>query len=86
MSNSTGLNQIKENDPNEIEIVCGTLLKILKNITDKPTDLSLRRISLESDEVLYNLMPYEGALAILFEIGFQEVIINISRIEKIVSL
>lgn len=71
---SVGLNKLKQNgDKNEIRIVCQTLLKIISKILDKPNESSLRKISLDSDDVLYNLMPYEGALETLFEMGFEEV-------------
>lgn len=70
---TSSLDLIKKNDPNEIKIVCETLLRILSNIQKSPNEAKLRKLSLESDDVLYNLMPYEGALEALFVIGFEEV-------------
>ena len=67
------LDTLKKNDPNEIKTVCETLLRILAKIQQNPFDLKSRTVLLESDDVLYNLMPFEGALEILFDIGFQEV-------------
>lgn len=74
----SSLKLITENNPNEVKIVCDTLLRILRSIHEKPNDVALRKVRLESDDVLYNLMPYEGALEALFVIGFEEVIEIIS--------
>lgn len=78
----SSLNTLKKLDANEIRIVCETLIKILSRIRDKPYDVAARLVPLESDDVLYNLMPYEGALEILFDIGFEEVILLKNKLEE----
>ena len=70
---TSSLDLIKKNDPNEVKIVCETFLRILSNIQKSPNEAKLRKLPLESDDVLYNLMPYEVALEALFVIGFEEV-------------
>lgn len=68
------LETLKKNDPKQVKIVCETLLRILRAVqTCAPGDETSRRIRLESDDVQYNLLPYEGGLEILFDMGFEEV-------------
>lgn len=89
MSDDKSFNQsletLKNNDKNEIKIVCETLLKILRKIQTNPNDQTARSIQLSSDDVQYSLLPYEGAFEILFDIGFQEVIHQKERASQIVK-
>ena len=68
-----GLIRIAENAHDDIIKVCRTLVRILGGIVTRPNDTEPRRIRLDHADIVENLMPYSGALEILFEIGFQEV-------------
>ena len=76
MSGLVQLEKIKLNKKENINKICQTLIKIVKDIIESPQDLTKRRIRLESDEVINNLLPFSGGLETLFEIGFEEVYIN----------
>ena len=67
-----GIEKIKENKKEHILIICETLIKITQNIIQYPDDLNKRKVYLDSNDVLNNLMPYSGGLEVLFEMGFQE--------------
>jgi hypothetical protein len=73
MSKFIGIQRIKENSKENILVVCKTLLKIIENILQNPDSIESRRIFLDSEDVLANLMPFSGGLESLFEIGFEEV-------------
>jgi hypothetical protein len=73
MSKFIGVQRIKENSKENILVVCKTLLKIIENILQNPDSIESRRIFLDSEDVLANLMPFSGGLESLFEIGFEEV-------------
>ncbi len=68
-----GFDRIKENTKEEKIIICEILVKILTKIIDKPQDVEPRRLLLESPDVSENLMPFNGGLEVLFEMGFVEV-------------
>jgi hypothetical protein len=74
MSSFIGIQRIKENSKENILIICKTLLKIIENVLKSPDSVEARRIYLDSEDVLVNLMPFSGGLESLFEIGFEEVI------------
>ena len=79
MSGLVQLEKIKLNKKENINKICQTLLKIVKDIIESPQDLTKRRIRLESDEVINNLLPFSGGLETLFELFF----INYSKIAYI---
>lgn len=62
-----------DSNENDIKLqICITLENILTKILLNPSSNEHRRVDLMSDEVINNLMPFEGGLHSLFELGFIE--------------
>ena len=74
MENFVSLNRIKENPRDKIDLICDTLIKIIDKIISDPNNGVARKLKIDSPEVFENLMPHSGAMELLFEIGFQEVL------------
>lgn len=84
MDKLIGLKRIKENAQSEIQIICDTLVQILKPIVESPNDTSRRSVQLDS---LENLMSLNGGIETLFEIGFIEVFnFTYKKIKKVKSI
>jgi hypothetical protein len=67
------IKKIKENEPETRVKLCESLKKILGSILANPEADDSRRISLLSSDIVDNLMPFDGGLESLFEVGFVEV-------------
>jgi hypothetical protein len=65
------IGKIKANKTEDRQKICETLKKVLSKIVANVDDS--RRISLLDANIVDNLMPYDGGLEALFEIGFIEV-------------
>jgi hypothetical protein len=67
------IKKIKENEVTVRTKLCVTLKNIVQKILENPDDKDCRKISLLNSDVVDDLMPFDGGLESLFEIGFVEV-------------
>lgn len=65
-----------EENANEVYLECTeVLIGIAKNVLNQPYNTKFRSISLGSSVVANKLLPANGAMECLFEMGFKEVFI-----------
>ena len=72
-----------ENSPEQVGLVCATLVRLVEAILERPGEPALRRLRLNSADVAERLMPYSGGLELLFELGFEEVSLRDSKISQV---
>ncbi len=64
--------KIFENSFEQQKLVVKGLKTILENVINNPLNNEFRRVHLLSENVVENLMPFNGGLEFLFELGFVE--------------
>ena len=71
---------VNENSVEDFLKASDILLKFASNVIKNPTDQKYRKIRLGNPVVELKLIPVSGALECLFEMGFEEVWMALSRL------